>query len=321
VTFDDVGFVVLTHGTGGEQAPLLESLLADRVPAASIVVVHNPTSHEDPPPQLPTPEISVLRPESNLGYAAGMNLGIGHQRERGADPIVIFTHDIRLRAGALEGLIDASRRAPAYGVVAPALMWPGSEDPFSFGGRTRPNGTNEHIMDPVPAGPDGLLDCDWVDGSAMVVRREVFEQLGGFDERFFGYCEESDLCLRAKRAGWRVGVVGDALAEQAPGAGKRPGAWAYLLTRNGIEYARRAAGARGIAATLGRSLWRIPFLGLRVVARGSGLRPGAPREPWVELVAVLRGTGDFLMGRWGPPPSNLPGLGDMTVSERPIKRR
>jgi glycosyltransferase involved in cell wall biosynthesis len=86
-----------------------------------------------------------------------------------------------------------------------------------------------------------------------------------------------------------------------------------------MEYARRAAGARGVAATLRRSLGRVIFLAARVVARGSGLRPGPPREPWVELVAVLRGTGDFVLRRWGPPPANLPGLGDMSLFQEPVR--
>jgi GT2 family glycosyltransferase len=320
VSFDGVGFVVLTHGTSREHEPLVESLLAEGVPADSTVIVQNPTSDDDPPPHLPRSDISVIRPDRNLGYAAGMNLGIRHQEERGAELIVIFTHDIRLHAGALERLIDTARQPRAYGILAPALWLAEPDEPFSFGGRTRRTGTVWHMKEP-PARSGGVIECDWVDGGAMVLRRAVREQVGGFDEGFYGYCEESDLCLRAKRAGWRIGVVRDALAEQSPGAGKRPGAWAYLVTRNGIEYARRAAGARGVATTLSRSLIRVAFLGLRILARSTGLRPGPPQEAWVELVAVSRGILDFVRRSWGPPPPNLPGLGDMHLAGRQPDRR
>ena len=84
-----------------------------------------------------------------------------------------------------------------------------------------------------------MIDCDWVDGGAMVLRREALERVGGFDERFFAYCEEAELCLRITRAGWRVGVLDGARAQQAPGGSSRPGAWSYLITRNGLAYARR----------------------------------------------------------------------------------
>jgi N-acetylglucosaminyl-diphospho-decaprenol L-rhamnosyltransferase len=317
----DAGIVVLTHGAGGEYRPLVESLLAEGVAPHAIVVVHNPVSPQDPQLLPPDDAIEVLRGDHNLGYAAGMNRGIARQRERGCDPIVLFTHDVRLRAGALRQLLDASRRHARHAVVAPVLMWPGTDEPFSYGGLTRTDGTNGHIRDPAAPGTDGLLACDWVDGSAMVLRRDALDQLVGFDERFFGYCEEADLCLRARRAGWRIAVVRDAVAEQAPAVRKRPGAWRYLLTRNSMEYARRAAGARGVIATLRRALRSTAYLGVRVLARSSGLRPGPAREPWVELVAVVRGTVDFLRRRWGPPPANLPGLGDMRFVERSSDRR
>ncbi len=52
------------------------------------------------------------------------------------------------------------------------------------------------------------------------------------DDRFFMYFEEADLCLRIQRAGWKVGVVLDAIAEQAPGGGARPGAFTKELAKN-----------------------------------------------------------------------------------------
>ena len=81
----------------------------------------------------------------------------------------------------------------------------------------------------------------------MLVRAAALERVGGFDERFWSYFEEAELCLRARRAGFRVGVVLDAVAEQAPGGPGRPGVWSYLMTRNGVAYAWRAAGPGGLA--------------------------------------------------------------------------
>jgi N-acetylglucosaminyl-diphospho-decaprenol L-rhamnosyltransferase len=65
--------------------------------------------------------------------------------------------------------------------------------------------------------PDGTTD--WVSGSCLIVRRSLFEELGGFDERYFMFAEDMDLCWRAKRAGHRVGTAPDAMvtpAEVAP---------------------------------------------------------------------------------------------------------
>jgi GT2 family glycosyltransferase len=144
------------------------------------------------------------------------------------------------------------------------------------------------------------------------VRRDLLERVGTFDERFWAYCEESELCLRARRSGYVVGVVLDALADQEPGGTKRPGAWSYLLTRNGMEYARRAAGARGAVAAVAGKTWLAAFFLTRTLLRASGLRPGDPHETWPLAVGTARGVVDFLLRRWGPPPPNLPGLGDVS---------
>ena len=85
------------------------------------------------------------------------------------------------------------------------------------------------------------------------------------------------------------------------------------MTRNGIEYAGAAPRRRGAwrrarrerSATVALSL-------LRTALRRSRLRPGDPAEPWALAVGTARGTADRFRGRWGPPPPDLPGMGDLT---------
>jgi GT2 family glycosyltransferase len=253
----------------------------------------------------------VLPTGRNLGYAGGMNVGVSRLLERGAEQILLLTHDARLRPGALEALQAALAAQPRFGVLAPALVLSGTEVPFSFGGVTGPSGANSHRK-AEPASEDGIAACDWVDGGTMLVRREVFERVGSFDERFWGYCEEADLCLRARRAGFAVGVVLGARADQEPGASKRLGAWAYLMTRNGIEYARRAAGLRGLLAMTASSAWIVALNLLRTGLRALRLRGGSPAEPWALAVGTARGALDRFRGHWGPPPPGLPGMGDLS---------
>lgn len=307
---ETLGIVVLAYGSGGEYAPLIDSLRAEGVAPASILVVHNPAQPGEPAPSVPA-GCDVLQAPRNLGYAAGMNLGIERWRRRGVELVLLLTHDARLRGGALEALLAAARSQPRFGVLAPALVLSGTDTPFSFGGITRVTGTNGHIHELPPAVPDGVLSCDWVDGGTMLVRRQVLDAVGGFDEGFWGYCEEADLCLRVRRGGAQVGVVVDALADQAPGAAKRPGAWAYLLTRNGTEYARRAAGWKGVATVTARTVRLVGYELLRVLVRTVRRRPGGSREPWALAVGTAMGTIDYFRGRWGPPPPGLPGMGDL----------
>jgi GT2 family glycosyltransferase len=304
--------VVLAYGAAREHGPLLDSLAAEGVGAERILLVHNPSEPGQQPP--PAAGCEVLANERNLGYAAAMNRGIERQLERGCELLLLATHDARLREGALRAMTDAAARHPDYGALGPALVFAGTETPFSFGGTTGPGGGVGHRASAPPL-RDGIAPCEWIDGGTMLLRAAALERTGGFDERFWGYYEDADLCLRLRRAGYGVGVVAAARADQAPGGSKRPGAWSYLLTRNGIAYARRFAGARGAAAASARAAWGVLLELARTAARLTPLRPGRPAERWAVAVGTARGAVDFYAGRWGPPPPSLPGMGDLRNAE------
>ncbi len=299
---------MLTYGAGAEHEPLLSSLIAEGMAPERILVVHNPSSPDEPDPSAP-PGCEVLRAGHNLGYAGGMNLGIERQRARGCELLLLLTHDARLHSGALAELMEAARLHPELGAIGPALVHTGTETPFSFGGIARANGSMTHRS----ARPDtegGIAACDWIDGGTMLLRAAAIERVGGFDERFWSYCEEAELCLRISGAGFRIGVVPGALADQDPGGPKRPGPWAYLLARNGAAYAQRAAGLRGLAFVSARAVLYVSLELVRALARQLRLRAGPPAEPWAVAVGTARGMLDFYRRRWGPPPP-LPGSGDV----------
>lgn len=299
----------MTYGTSGVHAPLLASLLDQGVAAERILVVHNPADPGEPDPAVP-PGCELLRATHNLGYAAGMNLGIERQLGRGCDLLLVLTHDARLRPGALATMLAAAAAHPEFGVLGPALLFAGTETPFSLGGRTRSNGSTTHLVEPHGV-EDGIAPCDWVDGGTLLIRTDALARTGGFDERFWSYSEEADLCLRIARAGFRVGVVPDAPADQMPGGTNRPGPWAYLMTRNGAAYAYRAVGLRGAAFITARACWLALEELARAAVRLTPLRDGSVAEPWAAAVGTLRGLFDFYRRRWGPPPS-LPGAGDVS---------
>jgi N-acetylglucosaminyl-diphospho-decaprenol L-rhamnosyltransferase len=303
--------VVLSYGGGGEYRALIDALLADGLEPASILIVHNPSAPGEPAPS-DVEGCEVLRASHNLGYAAGMNLGIERQLRHGGELLLLLlTHDARLRPGSLGLLLDAARESPRYGALGPVLLLSGTEVPFSYGGVNRADGGVEHRKS-APAGEGGeIAPCDWIDGGTMLLRGEALREVGPFDARFWGYAEDADLCLRIRRAGLGVGVVLGASADQDSGAAKRPGPWAYLITRNGLAYARRAAGARGLARLGAKTVLYALREALRSLARASRLRPGPARDTWAVAVGMARGLADFARGRWGPPPS-LPGAGDLT---------
>jgi len=300
----ELGVVVLTHGDGAPSAELVRQLAAQGVTGDAVVLVHNGAAANG----CVHGGVHAIHPGRNLGYSAGMNVGIKHLLAHDASHVLVLTHDVRLAEGTISRLETAAAGAPTFGILAPELFHrPG--EPFSYGGVVEPGGRLRHLKHPGRAGPPGIGECDWADGAALLLNRRMLEQVGLFEERFFIYCEDSDLALRGTQWGWRVGTVRDAVAFQAPGKRERPGAYAYLMTRNGLDYRRRVGGARGVAAGI--------YGQVRLLVRlaQAGARRTAPaetrRSARAEVLARAWGVADFLRGRWGPPPRRLPGLGDV----------
>jgi GT2 family glycosyltransferase len=310
----DLRVVVLSYGAGGEWEGAVASLRRDGVDPGRVTIVHNPARPGEAGPLVEG--IETITTSHNLGYAAGMNVGIRRALAAGPELILLLTHDARLREGALAAMLAAATAGPAYGALGPVLVHAGTDRPFSYGGVTDANGHVGHRLEPAP-GRDGLLDCDWIDGGTMLLRAEPLAALGGFDERLWSYFEDAELCLRLSRAGEGVAVVLDALADQQPGGAKRRAPWAYLLTRNSLAYSRSFAGSRRAAKIGLRRLWDAGLDAVRALGRRLGLLPGDPIEAWAITVGTTRGVFDFLRGHWGPPPSGMPGGGDITNVEAP----
>jgi N-acetylglucosaminyl-diphospho-decaprenol L-rhamnosyltransferase len=163
------------------------------------------------------PRITYEARSENRGFAAGINRAARLAR---APLLVVLNPDVELRAPIVEPLtacLDAHPSAAIVGglvreadggVQASARRFPDLST--AFGGRT------SWLTRVLPGNPltrrnlaptnvqGGCAEVDWVTGAFMMVRRDVFEALGGFDEQFFMYWEDSDLCLRALKAGWKT---------------------------------------------------------------------------------------------------------------------
>jgi N-acetylglucosaminyl-diphospho-decaprenol L-rhamnosyltransferase len=299
-----LGVVILTHGDGAPSAELVTQLAAQGMTGDAVVLVHNGAALNG----CAHPGVHAIHPGRNLGYSAGMNVGIRHLLAQGASHVLVLTHDVRLAEGTISRLAKAAAGMPTFGILAPELYHrPG--EPFSYGGVVQPGGRVRHLKRPPAVSTSGIGECDWADGAALLLNGRMLEQIGLFEERFFIYCEDSDLALRGTRWGWRVGTVRDAVAFQAPGKRQRPGSYAYLMTRNGLAYRRRVAGARGVAAGLYREA-RVCMRLARAEAH-PGRTAENRRSARDEVLARGWGVADFLLGRWGPPPGRLPGLGDV----------
>jgi GT2 family glycosyltransferase len=152
------------------------------------------------------------------------NHGFGHANNRGLETadaryVLFLNPDTEFLSGSLSDLIAALDRQSAVGLagvrqvdssgaLAPSIRrFPSAANMLAeaLGVEKVPGARRvlgERELDPVPYGRE--TPCDWTSGSFMIARREALERSGGFDERFFLFAEETDLCWRIKRVGWQV---------------------------------------------------------------------------------------------------------------------
>lgn len=160
----------------------------------------------------------ILAPR-NGGFAYGNNLGIQLAMENGADYLLLLNPDTKVRPHAIESLLAFLRSHPEAAIAGPSFEnVDGTEWPIAFrfpsivtefcaalgvGLVTRLLG-DRAVARRMPA---VAQQVDWVSGAAMMIRAEVFRAIGGFDENYFLYFEETDFCFRSARAGFATWYV------------------------------------------------------------------------------------------------------------------
>ena len=182
------------------------------------------------------PEVHTLGLLANTGFAGGCNAGICYALAEGADYILLLNNDTEMPPELLRKLVHNAEVMPRLGILTPKVVWQEQPDRlYGLGGRRLPFRVKLRGMGQLDhgpwSGPPVLLD--FVFGCCMLIRSEVFEQIGLFDTRFFMYFEDVDLCYRAADAGWTVGYLPDAVLPHIGAAStRRTGMREFLLGRS-----------------------------------------------------------------------------------------
>jgi N-acetylglucosaminyl-diphospho-decaprenol L-rhamnosyltransferase len=198
----------------------------------------------------------------NLGFAAGCN----RAWRLGTAPYVLFLNpDARVDADSLRRLMSVLAANPAVGLVAPriddgdgALDY--SQRRFSRLRSTYAQALFLHRLWPLASWADEVIrdptayerqgSAEWVSGACMLVRRRALEELAGWDEGFFLYGEDQDLCRRLWAAGYEIRFEPSARAVHEGGASAPRSELLPLLADSRIRYARKHRGR--VAATIER---------------------------------------------------------------------
>lgn len=216
-SFPELAVIVINYDSGDHLRNCISNLpAAAKSASAEFFVVDNSSQDVslDGIEELAT-GTTVIRNVQNRGYGRACNQGFAATSAR----FVCFLNpDIVPEPGSLTCLLDAIVQRPEVGIVGPRLNNPdGSCYPSGrvvpsmrvaighavFGIFSDDNRfTRAYKMLDMDRSEE--RDVDWVSGAAMLVRREAFEQVEGFDEGFFMYVEDLDLCARMKQAGWKA---------------------------------------------------------------------------------------------------------------------
>lgn len=245
------------------------------------------------------PRVEILPMAENRGYAGNNNVGIRAALDDGADWILILNEDVVLDSKATEELLAAAESSPEVGFVGPMVYhYDEPEVIQSAGGMMTRNWLATHRGQNQPdRGQYTLIESvAWVSGCGFLVRRELVDDIGAFDERFFYYWEETEWCLRARKHGWMVLFVPSAkMWHKGVQRDYKPAAnTTYYWTRNWLLLlAKHRAPMR---AWLFASGWIIRHLTVWTLKSTWQSRQG-------HRAALVSGVLDFLRRRWGMRPT------------------
>jgi GT2 family glycosyltransferase len=222
---------ICSWNTRDDLRACLRSLEAIRNEAEFEVIVVDNNSN-DKSAEMVAEEFPWVRLEAllrNLGFAGGHNHAIALRKAPHAFPL---NSDTIVHPGALRKVLDFAHANEAIGIIGPKLLNPDGSlqlscrrfpNPVAALFRNTPIGklfpnnrfTREYLMQDWDH--TKMRDVDWVSGAAFLVREEVIEKIGLFDEEYFMFCEDVDLCWRAWKAGFKVAYYPEAVITHAIG--------------------------------------------------------------------------------------------------------
>lgn len=284
--------VVVNFESGSLLVDCVRSLFADDSAGVPEVVVVDNGSADGSVAALRAefPDVAVVDPGRNLGYSAAANRGIAATT---APVVAVSNADLAVEPGTAAAMLARLDAEPDLAAVGPALFNPdGSQYPSARAhasnldavghavlGRLFPRNRFTRRYRQLDVDWDRPRDVDWVSGALMFLRRSALDSVGGWDERYFMYMEDFDLCWRLRRLGWRVAYEPSGRVTHVQGASTKRRPYRMIVEHHRSAYRFAASRWRGPQRLL--LLPAACFLVLRaavdVVARALGTRPETPR--------------------------------------------
>jgi len=288
---DRASVVLVAH----DSAQVIGRALASLPPGCEVIVVDNAsTDATEAVARDAAPGLRFAALAGNAGFAFGCNVGLGQANR---EFVLFLNPDATLENGALDALVAAADRYPGAALFGPEIRRAdGAVEPshdLALHARETA-GRRRDIGEP----PVGDLSAEFLSGAVLLGRASALRQIGGFDDDFFLYFEDDDLCLRLRQAGWSLVRVAAAMARHLGGASAPASAARERLKRRSFGWSRLHFEAKH------RDEIGFNRTALRLISRhllrafGNGLlwrMARRDRNFWTALgmIARLRGQGAF----------------------------
>jgi N-acetylglucosaminyl-diphospho-decaprenol L-rhamnosyltransferase len=233
MTTPRVSAILVNYNAGPELRRALQSIVDELAgsPWEAVVVDNGSSDGSTAIVDEMAPQARLLRNSENVGFARGMNQGLAATT---GPRVLIMNPDCHLLPGALEAMTTELDRMPGCALVGPRILHPDGSlqgsargDPDMLTGlfgrstllrRMFPALTVSRRNVVGSVGPDReSLTVDWLSGACMLARRDALDSVRGFDERYFLYWEDADLCRRLRARGYHVRYVPNATAVHTVG--------------------------------------------------------------------------------------------------------
>lgn len=294
--------VIINYNTREQTREFLGSLCAATADIATEVIVVDNGSQDGSVETIRSqfPAVTVVDAGENLGFARGVNVGVDRTRGR---YIVLLNPDMIVLPGSLDALLTFADAHPEYGIyggrtlkhdgtLEPSSCWgaPTLWSLLTFATTLSTIFSRSPVFDPESLGTwqrDTVQEVDIVTGCLLLMRRDLFLQVGGMDEDYFLYGEDAEFSLRLRRLGWRAVIVPDAeMVHEGGGSTADPGNKTSMVLAGKV--------------TMFRKLWTPPraAIAVRLLLAGIAVRAVlermlARRGPWR---TAWRRRADWLVG-------------------------
>jgi len=198
----ELSVIIVNYNTVDLLRRCLGSLYAQEGPSLEVFVVDNASTDQSVGMiRRDFPRVALMANSDNVGFARANNQALKACRGR---YVYFLNPDTEVARGALEIMVSHMESHPRVGLAGTALVYPDG---------TRQSSVEKRYPGQRYAGEElDHLDGDiaWVMGASMITRRHIMAQMSGFDEKFFLYGEDLDLCLTIRKAGWSIGFIPEA---------------------------------------------------------------------------------------------------------------